>query len=246
MNKPSEKNRKKILIIEDEYRIVETLRFNLEAEGYIVYSASTGEEGLALKKRRKPDLIVLDLMLPRTGGTEVIRTIRTEDETTPIIVLTAKTGVIDSVLHFELGANDFVTKPYSIDDLKARIKARLREASKRDKSEDKQPVEEIQVKDLQMNYSQRTCIVAGKSVNLGYKEFEILWFLASSPDRVFTREQIMERVWGVEQPLDTKTVDVHIRWIRKKIEPAPENPKYIETVRGVGYKFSTVNKEPEN
>lgn len=246
MNKPSEKNRKKILIIEDEYRIVETLRFNLEAEGYIVYSASTGEEGLALKKRRKPDLIVLDLMLPRLGGTEVIRNIRTEDETTPIIVLTAKTGVIDSVLHFELGANDFVTKPYSIDDLKARIKARLREASKRDKSEDKQPVEEIQVKDLQMNYSQRTCIVAGKSVNLGYKEFEILWFLASSPDRVFTREQIMERVWGVEQPLDTKTVDVHIRWIRKKIEPAPENPKYIETVRGVGYKFSTVNKEPEN
>lgn len=246
MNKPSEKNRKKILIIEDEYRIVETLRFNLEAEGYIVYSASTGEEGLALKKRRKPDLIVLDLMLPRLGGTEVIRNIRTEDETTPIIVLTAKTGVIDSVLHFELGANDFVTKPYSIDDLKARIKARLREASKRDKSEDKQPVEEIQVKDLQMNYSQRTCIVAGKSVNLGYKEFEILWFLASSPDRVFTREQIMERVWGVEQPLDTKTVDVHIRWIRKKIEPAPENPKYIETVRGVGYKFSTVSKESDN
>ncbi|HOO96604.1 MAG TPA: response regulator transcription factor [Caldisericia bacterium] len=246
MNKPSEKNRKKILIIEDEYRIVETLRFNLEAEGYIVYSASTGEEGLALKKRRKPDLIVLDLMLPRLGGTEVIRNIRAEDETTPIIVLTAKTGVIDSVLHFELGANDFVTKPYSIDDLKARIKARLREASKRDKSEDKQPVEEIQVKDLQMNYSQRTCIVAGKSVNLGYKEFEILWFLASSPDRVFTREQIMERVWGVEQPLDTKTVDVHIRWIRKKIEPAPENPKYIETVRGVGYKFSTVSKESDN
>lgn len=246
MNKPSEKNRKKILIIEDEYRIVETLRFNLEAEGYIVYSASTGEEGLALKKRRKPDLIVLDLMLPRLGGTEVIRNIRAEDETTPIIVLTAKTGVIDSVLHFELGANDFVTKPYSIDDLKARIKARLREASKRDKSEDKQPVEEIQVKDLQMNYSQRTCIVAGKSVNLGYKEFQILWFLASSPDRVFTREQIMERVWGVEQPLDTKTVDVHIRWIRKKIEPAPENPKYIETVRGVGYKFSTVSKESDN
>lgn len=97
-----------------------------------------------------------------------------------------------------------------------------------------------------MNYSQRTCIVAGKSVNLGYKEFEILWFLASSPDRVFTREQIMERVWGVEQPLDTKTVDVHIRWIRKKIEPAPENPKYIETVRGVGYKFSTVSKESDN
>lgn len=246
MNKPSEKNRKKILIIEDEYRIVETLRFNLEAEGYIVYSASTGEEGLALKKRRKPDLIVLDLMLPRLGGTEVIRNIRAEDETTPIIVLTAKTDVINSVLHFELGANDFVTKPYSIDDLKARIKARLREASKRDKSEDKQPVEEIQVKDLQMNYSQRTCIVAGKSVNLGYKEFEILWFLASSPDRVFTREQIMERVWGVEQPLDTKTVDVHIRWIRKKIEPAPENPKYIETVRGVGYKFSTVSKESDN
>lgn len=146
MNKPSEKNRKKILIIEDEYRIVETLRFNLEAEGYIVYSASTGEEGLALKKRRKPDLIVLDLMLPRLGGTEVIRNIRAEDETTPIIVLTAKTGVIDSVLHFELGANDFVTKPYSIDDLKARIKARLREASKRDKSEDKQPLRRFRSK----------------------------------------------------------------------------------------------------
>jgi len=246
MSNQSFSNRKKILIIEDEHRIVETLNYTLvNQEGYIVYTAPTGEEGLEQYRRRQPDLIILDLMLPEMSGTDVLRIIRQENENIPIIILTAKTSEIEKVVNYRIGADFYLTKPYSLEELKEVIKVCLKRTSQTTKVVEEKDVEEIKVGDLIMNYSKRECSVAGKPVNLGYKEFEILWFLARSPDRVFNRDEIMKEVWGLEAPLDTKTVDVHIRWIRKKIEPEPENPKYIETVRGVGYKFST-HKTTEN
>jgi DNA-binding response OmpR family regulator len=242
MNNQVSPNKKKVLIVEDEHKIQETLSYNLRSEGYTVFTALTAEEGLEQARRRQPDLIVLDLMLPGKTGIEFCREFRQEFDT-PILILSAKTTEIDKVVGLEMGADDYMTKPFSVREFLTRVRVLLRRTSKTTKVVEEHPVEEIRVGDLVMNYSQRTCLVAGKPVNLGYKEFEILWFLARSPDRVFTRENIMEHVWGVEAPLDTKTVDVHIRWIRKKIEVHPENPKYIETVRGVGYKFSTHKTE---
>lgn len=245
MSNQSSSNKKKILIVEDEHRIVETLSYNLRSEGYMVFTASTGEEGLEQYRRRQPELIILDLMLPEMSGTDVLRIIRQENDNIPILILTAKTSEIEKVVNFRIGADDYLTKPFSVPELLARIEALLRRTNQTTKVVEEKDVEEIKVGDLVMNYSKRECSVANKPVNLGYKEFEILWFLAKSPDRVFNRDEIMKEVWGLEAPLDTKTVDVHIRWIRKKIEPEPENPKYIETVRGVGYKFST-HKTTEN
>jgi len=244
MNNQVAPSKKKILIIEDEHKLVETLSYNLRAEGYTVFTAATGEEGLDQARRRQPELVILDLMLPQMGGIEVCRILRQESEI-PILIITAKTSEIDKVVGLEMGADDYMTKPFSMRELLARVRALLRRTAQTQKVVEEHAVEEIRVGDLAMNYSQRTCTVAGRPVNLGYKEFEILWFLARSPDRVFTRDEIMKHVWNVDTPLDTKTVDVHIRWIRKKIEPEPETPRYIETVRGVGYKFST-HKASEN
>ncbi|HNW32254.1 MAG TPA: response regulator transcription factor [Caldisericia bacterium] len=238
-------NKKKILVIDDEHRIVETITYNLRAEGYTVFTAATAEEGLEQLRRRQPDLVVLDLMLPGMSGTDFLRIIRQESQV-PVIILTAKTSEIDKVVNLKMGSDDYMTKPYSFAELLARIEALLRRTNQAPKIAEERAPEEIRVGDLYMNYSKRECVINGKPVNLGYKEFEILWFLASNPDKVFRRDDIMSKVWGIEGiPLDTKTVDVHIRWIRKKIEPDPENPKYIETVRGVGYKFST-HKASEN
>ena len=244
MNNQVAPSKKKILIIEDEHKLVETLSYNLRAEGYTVFTAATGEEGLDQARRRQPELVILDLMLPQMGGIEVCRILRQESEI-PILIITAKTSEIDEVVGLEMGADDYMTKPFSMRELLARVRALLRRTAQTQKVVEEHAVEEIRIGDLSMNYSQRTCLVGGKPVNLGYKEFEILWFLACSPDRVFTRDEIMKHVWNVDTPLDTKTVDVHIRWIRKKIEPEPETPRYIETVRGVGYKFST-HKASEN
>ena len=248
MAERTKKEKKKILIIEDEYRIVESLKFNLEGENYSVYHASLGKEGLELFKRRKPDLILLDLMLPEgKSGIDILRRIRQEDPSVPVIIITAKTTEIDEVVGMEMEADDYITKPFSMAVLKSHIKRRLKVAEQKGAAEEKEEErKEIKNGDIYMNYAQRECKVRGKPVKLGYKEFEILWYLASNPNQVFKREQIMEEVWKVDQPLDTKTVDVHIRWIRKKIEPKPEAPRYIETVRGVGYKFSSSHQSPQN
>ncbi len=247
MTEKAKKEKKRILIIEDEYRIVESLKFNLEGENYIVHHASLGKEGLELFRRRKPDLILLDLMLPEgQSGIDILREIRQEDSNIPVIIITAKTTEIDEVVGMEMEADDYITKPFSMAVLKSHIKRRLKVAAQKGAIEEKeQEPKEINIGDIHMNYAQRECKIQGKPVKLGYKEFEILWYLANNPNQVFKREQIMEEVWQVDQPLDTKTVDVHIRWIRKKIEPKPEAPRYIETVRGVGYKFSSAHQDRE-
>ena len=236
----------KILAVDDEDSIRELLELQLKRNGYETLTAADGQA--ALEQAAQADLVLLDVMLPGIDGFEVCRRLKADPSTQaiPVIMLTAKSEEIDKVLGLELGADDYMVKPFSVREFLTRVRVLLRRTSKTTKVVEEHPVEEIRVGDLIMNYSQRTCLVAGKPVNLGYKEFEILWFLASNPDKVFRRDDIMSKVWGIEGiPLDTKTVDVHIRWIRKKIEPEPENPKYIETVRGVGYKFST-HKASEN
>ena len=222
----------KILIVEDDPNILETLKYNLGREGYDTLTAVDGVQALETARTSKPDLIILDIMLPKMSGFEVCRILRKE-MAVPIIMLTARDDEIDKVTGLDLGADDYMTKPFSIRELMARVRALLR------RTETKPIIPETVAKfgDLEIDTSHHLITRAGVTLNLSPKEFDLLVFLAANKSLVFSRDQLLEKVWGYEYSGDTRTVDVHIRWLREKIENNSEEPKRLVTVRGVGYKF---------
>lgn len=224
----------RILVVEDESAFVEAVRFHLQREGYDVRVAPDGQTALAAVRRSQPNLILLDLMLPGIDGLEVCRRVR-QETTVPIIMLTAKTSTTDKVVGLELGADDYITKPIQLRELTARIKAALRRAHMPPPSE---APALINLGDLRIDAARHSVFVGEKEAPLRAKEFDLLTFLAQHAGQVLSRDQIMRRVWGVQDPDDSRTVDVHIRWLREKIEEDPGRPKYLQTVRNVGYRLS--------
>ncbi|MDR5676584.1 MAG: response regulator transcription factor [Armatimonadota bacterium] len=224
----------KVLVVDDEPHIVELVRYNLEREGFQVSVAYDGHEALQRARAERPDLIVLDLMLPYVDGLEVCRALRRES-TVPILMLTAKDGELDRVLGLETGADDYVTKPFSPRELVARVRAILRRARPESAAGAGQP--QLVAGDLVLDPNTREVFLAGRPVDLTTKEFDLLRLLMAHPNRVFTRDALLEHVWGYDYLGSTRTVDMHISRLRDKIEDDPASPTYIVTVRGVGYKF---------
>ena len=225
----------RILLVDDEQPIQTLLSFPLQRDGYEVVQASDGREALARFSEQQFDLVVLDLMLPRIDGLEVCKRLRAGGSTVPIIMLTAKSEEIDKVLGLELGADDYITKPFSMREFRSRVKAALRRAGMvRAEADDEQPIE---VRGLRIDPSKRTVVRDGETVATTFVEFEILTALARTPGRVFTRDMLLSRVWGDSAYRDPRTIDVHIRHLREKIEADPKEPEYLFTVRGVGYRF---------
>lgn len=229
-----------ILVVEDEPSLQETLVYNLKKEGYTVEAAGDGHTALDLARQLKPDLIVLDLMLPGIDGFEVTRILRKE-MTTPILMLTARDDEIDRVVGLEVGADDYLTKPFSMRELMARVKAQLRRARLIREELESQPAETPQEKltfaNLVVNQTRREVILNEAPLQLKPKEYELLLFLAEHKGQMLSREFILERVWGWDYIGDSRTVDVHVRWLRQKIEADPAKPERIVTVRGGGYRF---------
>ncbi|HYH04768.1 MAG TPA: response regulator transcription factor [Bacillota bacterium] len=224
---------KRILIIDDEPMIVESVSYNLKQEGYEVSAAKDGNSGLQLALAQEFDLILLDLMLPGISGIEICREIRKTSEV-PIIMLTAKEGEIDRIIGLEMGADDYVTKPFSMRELLARIRSVLKRMNSVPKQAE---VPKLIFDDIEIDLMGHEVTVKHKTIDLSGKEYELLRILATHPGQVLTREQLLNLVWGNDFYGDSRTVDVHIRWLREKIEEDPGEPKYILTVRGVGYKF---------
>jgi len=224
----------KLLLVEDEKAIAEGLAISLEAEGFQVAWVKDGLEALPAWERVRPDLVVLDLMLPGMTGTEICRAIRARSDV-PIIMLTAREAEVDRVVGLELGADDYVTKPFSTRELVARIKAVLRRAPLHDLDGDEVPVEASGVRVDRARHEVR---VEGAPVDLPPKEFELLAYLVEHAGRVLTRGQLIDEVWGTDYVGDTKTLDVHIRRLRTRVEQQPDAPTRIQTVRGVGYRFA--------
>ena len=225
----------KILVVDDEEPIQELLRFNLEKEGYLVCVAKDGQEALKQVENDQPDLLVLDLMLPGMDGLEVCRKLRSNPkfQQIPIIMLTAKGEEIDKILGLELGADDYMTKPFSPRELLARIKARLRRPNLQEEADARIIIRG----ELRVDVTGFRVHVRGEETELTPKEFELLRVLVAHPGKVYSREELLERIWGYEYDGDTRTVDVHIRHLRLKVERDPSNPEYIETLRGIGYRF---------
>ncbi len=224
-----------ILVVDDEEPIQELLRFNLEKDGYLVCVAKDGQDALNQVMKDQPDLIVLDLMLPGMDGLEVCRKLRSNPkfQQIPIIMLTAKGEEIDKVLGLELGADDYMTKPFSPRELLARIKARLRRIN----SQEEADAQIIIRGELRVDVTGFRVHVRGEETELTPKEFELLRVLVAHPGKVYSRDELLERIWGYEYDGDTRTVDVHVRHLRLKVERDPSNPEYIETLRGIGYRF---------
>ena len=230
-------NNKKVLIVDDEEHIVELLKFNLETEGYEVTTANNGIDAVKLARLEHPDLVLLDLMLPGMDGYDVCKAIKSNKEisNTPIIMLTAKGEEFDKVLGLELGADDYMTKPFSIRELQARVKAVLRRSVKFNDIE----VNKFKCRGLCVDFERHEVWVKDKKVDLTLKEFELLEILIKNKGKILQRETLLDKVWGYEYIGETRTVDVHIRYIRKKIEEDDKNPKFIETIRGIGYRFNS-------
>ena len=229
----------KILVVEDDANIRELVVWNLSEEGYECVSADSGREGLEAARRESPDLILLDLMLPVLDGFEVIKTLRMEGVRTPVIMLTAKNEETDKVIGLEFGADDYITKPFGIRELKARIKAVLRRCAVDDPGADDiggvaDSNRIITVGELEINVPRHEVSADGRIVELTLKEFELLRMLAENRGRVMTRDQLLDKVWGYEYLGETRTVDVHIRYLRRKLGDAGD---CITTVRGLGYKL---------
>lgn len=225
----------KILIVDDEANIRELIAFNLKNEGYRILTAADGISALKTIKEEKPSLILLDLMLPGMNGYEVCKEVRREKElsTTPIIMLSAKDAEFDKVLGLELGADDYMTKPFSVRELVARVKAVLRRTT---------PIAEssgFSVENISVDFEKHEVKKDGVKVDLTLKEFELLEILIKNKGRVMTRDFLLDKIWGYEYLGETRTVDVHIRHLRQKIEEDDKNPKLIETIRGVGYRFNS-------
>ena len=228
----------KILVVEDETALRETLEYTLRREGYTVLTAQDGREALQTARAEKPDLIILDILLPGIDGFEVCRLLR-QEMSVPILMLTARADEVDKVVGLEMGADDYVTKPFSMRELMARVKALLRRV-RLDRSEvERQQAAATQLRfgDLVIDVARREVRRGGRLLHLKPKEFDLLLFLARHPGMVLSRDLILERVWGWDFAGGTRTVDVHIRWLREKIEPDPKHPTRIITIRGVGYRF---------
>lgn len=227
-----------ILAIDDEEHILDLISYNLESNGYQVWKAETGEEGLKILNKKQIDLVLLDQMLPGIDGLEVLKRIRADKglKKLPVIMLTAKSDEISKVIGLELGADDYLGKPFGVHELLARIKAVLRRAAGTYEDEENGE-EKIIIDQLMINKTTRVVIVNDQVVDMPLKEFELLYLLAKNRGRVFSRDGLLEKIWGYDYLGETRTVDVHIRNLRKKIEEDDNHPKYIKTVRGVGYKF---------
>ncbi len=222
----------KVLVVDDELPIVEAVAYNLKKEGFRVLTAADAEQCLEIAKRDQPDLIILDVMLPSASGFDVCRMLRKQNSV-PIIMLTARADSSDRVVGLELGADDYVTKPFNMRELMARVKGVLRRTNAQELTE--QP---IQAGNLTIDPTRFEVRVGTRPVTLSPKEFELLRFLATHPGQVFSRQVLLDRVWGAEAYVEERTVDVHIRWLREKVEDDPSHPRRLLTVRGVGYKFS--------
>lgn len=225
---------KRVLVVDDEKLIVKGIRFSLEQEGMEVDCAYDGEEALEKAKTKEYDMILLDIMLPKLTGLEVCQQIR-EFSSVPIIMLTAKGEDMDKILGLEYGADDYITKPFNILEVKARIKAIMRRAQKEERKESSD--KKLVIGDLKLDCEGRCVFIAGREINLTAKEFDVLELLAKNPNKVYSRENLLNLVWGYEYPGDVRTVDVHIRRLREKIEMIPSDPKYVHTKWGIGYYF---------
>lgn len=223
---------KKVLVVDDEKLIVKGIRFSLEQDGMEVTCAYDGEEALHLAQENKFDMILLDIMLPKMDGFEVCQAIR-EFSNMPIVMLTAKGDDMDKILGLEYGADDYITKPFNILEVKARIKAIMRRTAASEPKEENSKV--IESGDLKLDCESRRLFVQGRAINLTAKEFDLLELLVMNPNKVYSRENLLNLVWGYEYPGDVRTVDVHVRRLREKIEPNPSEPKYVHTKWGVGY-----------
>lgn len=227
-----------ILLVEDELTFAETLRYNLEREGYSVIHAPDGVEGLELARRQQPDLIVLDIMLPRLDGFSVCRILRQESDI-PVIILTARQDEVDRIAGLELGADDYITKPFSLGEFLARLRAILRRSEAHPRTIGR---EVLSAGAIKVDISSRRAWRDTNELSLAQKEFDLLTCLIRNRGIALTRDLLLERVWGAEFAGDSRTVDVHIRWLREKIERDPARPRYIQTVRGVGYRFDSADE----
>jgi len=225
----------KILVVDDEGHIVELISYNLSAAGYKVVTASNGLDAVKIAKEEKPRLILLDLMIPGMDGFDVCKEIRGDKDfkNTSIIMLTAKGEELDKILGLELGADDYITKPFSVRELLARVKAVLRRVGTIKEENDI-----FVAGNLKVNFERREVLINDSKVDLTLKEFELLDILIKNRGKILTRDTLLDKIWGYEYIGETRTVDVHIRYIRKKIEVDDKNPKFIETIRGVGYRFN--------
>lgn len=226
----------RVLVVDDEKLIVKGIRFSLEQDGMEVTCAYDGEEALKLAKENTYDIILLDIMLPKLTGFEVCQQIR-EFSAVPIVMLTAKGDDMDKILGLEYGADDYITKPFNILEVKARIKAIMRRTGKKEKETSD---EIIKTNDLELYCDCRRLFIKGKEINITAKEFELLELLVKNPDKVYTRDNLLKIVWGENFPGDVRTVDVHIRRMREKVEENPSEPKYVHTKWGVGYYYKEV------
>ncbi len=229
----------KILIVEDDGTLLAMLEYNLNKEGYKVLSAADGLDAVEKARREKPELIILDVMLPKLDGLEVSRILRKE-MIVPILMLTARADEIDKIIGLEVGADDYMTKPFSMRELMARVRAMLRRTQMVQsftQKEESEPVSNLRSGSIEIDPSRHSVTSEGKPVNLNPKEFDLFVFLVRNRGQVFNRDTLLAKVWGYDFAGDTRTVDVHMRWLREKLETNPEKPVHLITIRGVGYKF---------
>ncbi len=229
---------RKVLIVDDEKSIVDILKFNLEKDAYATICAYDGNEALRLAREEAPDLMLLDVMLPYMDGFEVCRTLRSEGSNIPIIMITAREEETDKVFGLELGADDYITKPFSVRELLARVKTNMRRVATNDVSPAEGGGEIIRFKDIVIDFERHTVFKNGKDLELTSREYELIKFLASAPGKVVSREQLMSEVWQYDYYGDLRAVDVAVRRLREKLEENPADPIYVMTKRGVGYYFS--------
>jgi DNA-binding response OmpR family regulator len=227
----------KVLVVDDEPALVDVITYNLKAAGFAVVSASDADEALRIFRSEHPDVVVLDVMLPSGSGFDVCRLIRQSGSRVPILMLTARIAESDRVHGLEIGADDYVLKPFANRELIARIKALIRRSSQSGDAPSSAPLVASAALGLTLDAEKREAVLGSDVLKLSRKEFDLLITLCMHPGRVFDRATLLERVWGAEASVDERTVDVHIRWLREKVEPEPSSPVHLLTVRGVGYKF---------